>query len=116
MNKLKMIYNKTGKKHLGVLVLIQSILILLLLVTLNQETTPNFSTRAAENTFSDGITQDAKACLSLDPEERPACAKAAGVKIAQQTQDAKERLKECLKFQPYYVHDCQLGLQTELEI
>lgn len=110
MESLKMIYDKTGKKHLGVVVLVQSLLILFLFVALIQKTTPNFFTKAAGNTFSEEITQDAKTCLSLAPEERPACAKAAGTKIAAQTEDPRERLRECLKFQPYYVHDCQLGL------
>ena len=114
MNKLKMIYKKTDKKQLGIIVLFQSILIVLLLIALvQQKGTPNLSTKAAETTFSDAITQDAKVCLSLEPEERPACAKAAGVKIASQTQVPRERLAECLKFRPYYVHDCQLGLQAE---
>ena len=107
-----MIYNKAEKRHLGIIVLVQSVLLLFLLVILVQKTTPNFFTRAAQNSFSDEITNDAKNCLSQPAESRPACAKAAGVKIAAHTQVPGERLLECLKFQPYYVHDCQLGLSA----
>ncbi len=113
MNKLKMIYNKTDKKHLGIIVLAQSVLLILLLIALVQKNAPSFTIKAAEPTFSEIITQDAKTCLSLDPESRPVCARTAGIKIAGYTSVATERLAECLKFRPYYVHDCQLGLAQQ---
>src|SRR4030042_6412946 len=111
MDKLKAIYTKAEKKHFGAIVLVQSVLILILVVVLVQKSTTNFMTKGAESSFSDEITKDAKACMMLSFEERPVCAKAAGVKIANHTQDAKQRLAECLKFRPYYVSDCQLGLE-----
>ena len=110
MNNLKTAYDKFEKSHFGLIILIQAVIILLLVIYIvNSNQSPNISS-AQENPFSDQITSDAKACLSLSPEERPVCAKMAGVKIAAYTQDDKERLRECLKFRPYYVHDCQLGL------
>ena len=105
-----MIYNKTEKRHLGIIVLIQSVLLVLLLVALIQKGTPNLTTRAAETTFSDGITNDAKVCMGLTPEERPACAKAAGIKIGAHISDTIQRYKECLKFRPIFDRYCQLGL------
>ena len=111
METLKMQYGRIGKHHLTFVVVLQFVVILFLAYYIVASPSPKTSS-AQEPTFSDEITNDAKVCLGLAPEERPACAKAAGVKIAGHTQVPGERLVECLKFQPYYVHDCQLGLSA----
>ena len=105
-------YGRIGKHHLTFVVVLQFVVILFLAYYIVASPSPKTSS-AQEPTFSEQITSDAKVCLSLSPEERPACAKAAGVKIAAHTTDARQRLGECLKFRPYFVHDCQLGLQAE---
>mgnify|MGYP001570936825 CR=1 FL=1 len=104
-------YNKIEKNRLAFVVVLQFVVILFLAYYIVASPSPKTSS-AQEPTFSEQITNDAKICLSLTPEERPACAKAAGVKIGAHTQVPGERLVECLKFQPYYVHDCQLGLSA----
>lgn len=110
MTNLKTACDKFKKSRFGLIILIQSIIIFLLVIyILNLNHNPSIS-NAQVNTFSDQITTDAKLCLSLDPTERPVCAKMAGIKIAAHTNNPSERLAECLKFRPYFVHDCQLGL------
>lgn len=111
MEKLKVIYTKANKKHLGLLLFVQSlILITVSIYAVTGSNNQSLRASAEESSFSQEATNDAKTCMMLDPEERPACAKIAGIKIADQTTDPKERYKECLKFRPYYVQDCQLGL------
>ena len=109
METLKMQYGRIGKHHLTFVVVLQFVVILFLAYYIVASPSPKTSS-AQEPTFSEQITNDAKVCMGLTPEERPACAKAAGVKIAGQTSVARQRLAECLKFRPYYVHDCQLVL------
>ncbi len=113
MNKIKTTYNKIEKKHIGLIFLAQSVVMIFLIVYVVYGSNTEKTTASAQaSTFSEEITNDARVCLSLSPEERPVCAKMAGVKIAGQTTDARQRLAECLKFRPYYVHDCQLGLSA----
>jgi|SRR3989344_762229 len=109
MDTIKKFYVKLEKSHFGIIILIQSVIILLLVFYILSSNRPPSVSSAQENTFSEEITRDAKACLSLDFSERPVCAKAAGAKIGQHSPDPVERLRECLKFRPYYVHYCQLG-------
>lgn len=113
MNNLKTAYDKFEKSHFGLIILVQSFIILFLVIYIVNPNQTSRISNAQEVTFSDEITNDAKACMALAAEQRPVCAKAAGVKIAGQITDAKLRLVECLKFRPYFVHDCQLGLSSE---
>ncbi len=113
MHNLRSSINKIERKHLGLILFVQSLVLLFFIVALVQKSTPPLTTRASESTFSQQVTDDAKICMELSPEDRPACAKIAGIKIAAHTQNPRERLAECLKFRPYNVHDCQLGLSGE---
>lgn len=112
MEKIKINYNKTKKNKLTFGLLLQSVVILFLAYYIIASPTPKTSI-AQTPTFSEEITQDASICMNLQPEDRPLCAKIAGQKIALHTQEPAERLVQCLKFRPYFVHDCQLGLQAE---
>ncbi len=111
---MRKFYNKFEKTHFGLIILVQSIIILLLIfyiVSLNR--IPALSSATQENTFSQEISKDASICLSLDPSERPACAKIAGVKIKGMLTITEERYKECMKFRPLYIRECQLGLAQQ---
>lgn len=112
---MREIYNKFEKNHFGIIILAQSIVILLLvfyIVTLNR--VPALSNATQENTFSEEISRDVSACLSLNFSERAACAKIVGTKIKQMFNSEQERFKECMKFKPLYIRECQQSLsETE---
>lgn len=97
---------------LGAVVLAQSLIIILLLVnsynlrkTLGAENTGN-------GTASSQINQDIVVCNRLQPEERPNCAKAVGVKIAMLFSTSEEQILECMKMRPLMVRYCQEGLTS----
>jgi len=107
---MRKFYNKFEKAHFGLIILVQSVIILLLVVyIISLKNTPALS-NTQENTFSQEVSKEAAVCLSLDSSERPACAKIAGVKIKGMFATTPERFKECMKFRPLYIRECQQGL------
>ena len=108
---MRKLYNKFEKNHFGLIILVQSVIILLLVVYIvSLKNTPALSSATQENIFSQEITRDASTCLSLNSSERPACAKIAGVKIKGMFTTTEEKYKECMKFRPLYIRECQQGL------
>mgnify|MGYP006891173711 CR=1 FL=1 len=107
---MKKLYDRFKKKHLGLIILAQSLIIVLLVFyIINLNYTPALSS-SSESTSSEQISKEAATCLSLDPSDRPACAKIAGVKIKGMFSTTEQRFQECMKFRPLYIKYCQEGL------
>jgi len=103
--------DKFEKRHFGLIIIVESLFILsLIFYIFNLKYTPALSNTEQANTFSEEISKDASVCLSLNPSDRPACAKIAGVKIKGMFPTTEERYKECMKFRPLYIRNCQDGL------
>lgn len=103
--------NKFEKRHFGLIILVESLVILsLIFYIVNLKYAPALSNTDQAASLSEEISKDASVCLSLDPSERPTCAKATGVKIKGMFTTTEERFKECMKFRPLYIRNCQEGL------
>ena len=111
INKL----NRLERKHLGLIIFVQFLFIGIIFASLFSISSTK-EVLSETTSFSEGITEDIKACLSLSEEERVVCAKLIGVKIANSLSDPAERLKECSKFRPYaYTLQCEEGLSEAQE-
>ncbi len=110
---MRKIYSKFEKTHFGIIILLESIVILFLIFyIINLNYVPALS-NTPENTFSQEISRDVSTCLSLNSSERAACAKITGVKIKGMFATTEERFKECMKFRPLYIRECQAALLIE---
>lgn len=97
---------------LGAIILAQSLIIILLLVNSYNLRKTLGSESKSNGSASSQINQDVAICNRLQPEERPACAKVVGVKIAMLFSTSEEQILECMKMRPLMVRYCQEGLTS----
>src|SRR4030042_4088397 len=99
----------TQPKTLGIIVILQTLIIIILAAYILPSSRKTEITSLAQQS-QEMVDEDVAACLKLQPTERPICARIVGMKIATFFESPEERLKECMKLRPLWVRYCQQGL------